>query len=124
MKARLLLAILPTVVLVPLWAQDYYPHHNFTFGAGAQRPRGDIGSLLEDSGGIGVGYGYRFHRYFQADIGLDVMFGAARVRDFLNTGIGDVRIKDREYFPSFGGRAIIPLARGRFLVSGGAGGTW
>lgn len=116
--------VLPLLILAPLAAQDYYPHHNLTFGAGAARPRGDLGSLLDDTPGISVGYGYRFLRYFQADIGLDILFGAAGIRDFLSTGIGDYRIKDREYFLPFGGRAIAPLFGGRLLISGGGGGAW
>jgi hypothetical protein len=116
--------LLPLLVLAPLCAEDRFPHHNFTFGAGATRPRGDLGAYLEDSPAISVGYGYRFHRYFQADIGMDIAFGAARVKDYLDVGVGSVRIKDREYFPTFGGRAILPLLDGRALLSGGAGGAW
>ena len=116
--------LLLLLAVAPLAADDYYPHHNITFGAGAARPRGDLGSLLEDTGGISLGYGYRFMRYFQADIGLDILFGAARVKDFLLTDIGDFRIKDREYFLPMGGRAIMPLFNGRVLVSGGGGGTY
>lgn len=104
-----------------LYAQDYYPRHNFTLGAGAALPRGDLGAWLSDSSAVSVGYGYRFARYFQADIGLDVLFGAARVREFLLTDIGDFRIKDREYFLPMGGRAIAPLFGGRLLFSGGGG---
>jgi hypothetical protein len=116
--------LLPALLLAPLWAQDRYPHHNFTFGAGAGMPRADLAPVLEDSPGIGIGYGYRFNRYLQADIGLDMVFGAAQIRDYLDTGIGSVRIRDREYFPTFGGRAILPLVHGRFLISGGGGGAW
>ncbi len=71
-----------------------------------------------------LGYGYRFLRYLQADFGLDITFGAAQVREFLTTEIGDLRVKDREYFLPFGGRAIAPLAGGRMLLSGGGGGAW
>jgi len=124
MRAVNLRWLLPLLVLAPLGAQEPFPHHNFTFGAGAARPRGDIGVYLGDSPAIEVGYGYRFHRYFQADVGLDIAFGAAGVHDYLDTGIGSLRIKDREYFPTVGGRAILPLARGRVLVSGGGGGAW
>jgi len=101
-----------------LSAQDYFPHHNFTFGVGAARPRGDLGSLLKDSPAISFGYGYRFHRYFQADAGFDMAFGAANVRDYLDTALGPLRIKDREYFIPLGGRAIAPLLGGRLLFSG------
>ena len=107
-----------------LSAQDYFPHHNFTFGVGAARPRGDLGSLLKDSPAISFGYGYRFHRYFQADAGFDMAFGAANVRDYLDTALGPLRIKDREYFIPLGGRAIAPLLGGRLLFSGGGGGVY
>ena len=40
-------------------------------------------SLFSDSFLAGIGYGYRFHEFFQADIGFDTAFGAAGVRDFL-----------------------------------------
>jgi hypothetical protein len=119
MKALLVLA-----AVAPLLAETYYPRHNFTFGAGAGLPRADLTSLLADSPGLGVGYGYRFHRNFQADVGLDVLFGAAGIRDFLPTQFGDLRIKDYQYLVPFGGRAILPLWDGRFLLSGGGGGTY
>lgn len=122
MKTSIMRLVVPLLVLGPLAAQDYYPHHNFTFGAGAMRPRGDLGPVLDDSPGVSVGYGYRFLRYLQADISVDILFGAAGIRDFLSTGIGDYRIKDREYFLPFGGRAIAPLFGGRLLISGG--GAW
>lgn len=115
---------LPLLIALPLAAQGYYPHHNFTFGAGAGRPRGDLGPFLDDAPGVSIGYGYRFLRYLQADAGLDILFGAAGVRDFLITEVGDFRIKDREYFLPFGGRAIAPFFDGRLLISGGAGGVW
>ncbi len=118
------LLIAAASVAAPLAAQEYYPHHNLTFGAGAARPRGDLGAYFGDTPGISVAYGYRFLRYFQADLGLDVLFGAAGVKDFISTQIGDFRIKDREYFLPMGGRAIAPLFRERLLLSGGGGGAW
>jgi hypothetical protein len=109
----------------PLAAQfGSYPKHNLTFGVGGAQAQGDLKSVLSASPGINIGYGYRFVRYLQADVGLDVVFGAASVKDFLNTGIGYLRIKDREYFVPFGGRVIAPFFDGRFLLSGGGGGAW
>lgn len=116
--------VLITVLAGALAAQDYYPHHNVTFGVGAAQPRADLRPNFETSPGITLGYGYRFQRYFQADLGLDVVFGAAGVRDYLNTGFGPLRIRDYQFFLPFGGRAILPLAKGRFLFSGGGGGVW
>ncbi|MGE5645313.1 MAG: hypothetical protein ACM336_05925 [Acidobacteriota bacterium] len=103
---------------------EYYPHHNFTFGAGAAMPKGDLGGFFENKPGIDIAYGYRFNRYFQADLGLDMVFGAAHVDDFLDTALGPVRIRDRQYFVPLGGRAILPLAGGRVLIAGGGGGAY
>jgi hypothetical protein len=105
-------------------AQDWYPKHNFTLEAGAALPRGEVNSYLNASPAVGVGYGYRFHRNFQADLGLDIGFGAADVRDYLETGLGYLRIRDREYFVPMGGRVIAPLAGGRILLSAGGGAAW
>lgn len=107
-----------------MFGQGYFPHHNFTVGGGVGRPREDLQQFLNDSPGLSIGYGYRFHRNFQVDAGLDIQFGAADVRDFLTTGIGDLRIRDREFLVPFGGRAILPFDRGRFMFSGGGGGAY
>lgn len=125
MITRLALLAIPALfILTPVRAQDYYPRHNFTFGVGGAAPQADLSSLMQSSPGVSVGYGYRFMRYFQADLGLDILFGAARIREFLQTDIGGFRIKDREYFVPMGGRAIVPLAEGRVLLSAGGGGLY
>ena len=109
-----------------LAAQQYhsYPRHNFTFGAGAASPRAELSGLFMDRPGISFAYGYRFERYFQADVGLDTVFGAANIRDYLETPFGPRRIRDYQFFIPVGGRGIIPLARGRLLFSGGGGGAY
>lgn len=98
------------------------PRHNFTVGFGAGIPSGDLGPFFFNSPNLTFGYGYRFHRYFQADLGFDTIFGSAGVNDFLNTGFGALRIRDRQYFVPFGGRAILPM--GRVMLYGGGGGAW
>ncbi len=105
-------------------AQPDYRRHNFTLGAGAGRPQGGIRGPLGDSPGIAFGYGYRFHPNFQADAGLDVLFGAAGIRDFLDTALGPLRIRDREFLLPFGGRAILPFLNGRLQIAGGGGGAF
>ena len=102
-------------------AQDVYPHHNLSFDFGAARPSGEIQSFMASRPGIGFSYGYRFHRYLQADLGLNMVFGAAQIRDFLPTDIGNVQLRDREYFVPMGARAIAPFAHGRLLFAGGGG---
>jgi hypothetical protein len=119
MKALLLLA-----AVVPLLGQTSYPKHNITLGAGAGLPRGELNSFFAESAGVSVGYGYRFQRCLQADIGLDTLFGAARVRDFLSTDLGYLRIRDFQFLIPFGGRVVLPLREGRVLASLGGGGAY
>jgi hypothetical protein len=97
--------------------------HNFTIGGGAGIPRGELRGLFFDSAGLTFNYGYRFHRFFQFDVGLDTLFGAARVRDFLNTQFGDRRIRYYQLLVPVGGRAIVPLFNDRVLIYGGGGGA-
>ncbi len=108
----------------PRYQTEYYPHHNFTFGMGGGLPKADLSSYYVDKPAMTIGYGYRFRKYFQADVGLDMVFGAAHVRDYLQTDFGSLRIRDRQFFVPMGGRAILPLAGGRLLISGGGGGAY
>lgn len=116
-------ALLVVAVAVPVLGQSWYPQHTFSFGAGAGRPRADLAGPFGDSPLIAIGYGYRFHRYLQADVGMDAVIGAAKVRDFLTTGFGDLRIRDYQFLIPFGARVVLPLEGGRLLVSGGGGGV-
>ena len=122
MKPLLLLAV--TLGLGPLAAQDWYPRHNFTMGLGAGQPRGDLRNFFDSAFGLTVGYGFRFHPYFQIDLGFEPLFGAAGVRDFFPTSFGNRRIRDYQFLVPIGGRAILPLARGRVLFSGGGGAAY
>lgn len=110
-------------VAVPMFGQ-WYTRNNFTVGLGAARPRGDISTGFGDAPSLSVGYGYRFHRNFQADVGLDTGFGAAGVRDYLLTPFGYSRIRDYQFLVPFGGRAILPFFGERFQLSGGGGGAY
>jgi hypothetical protein len=107
-----------------LAAQSYYPRHNVSFAVGGAQPKGELFGAFSTKPGISVGYGYRFQRYFQADIGFDTVFGAANVRAFQESPFGYLRIRDHQYFLPMGGRAIIPLIGGRLLISGGGGGAY
>jgi hypothetical protein len=98
------------------------PRHNLSVGLGAAIPSGDLGAFYDNGPNLAVSYGYRFHPNFQADIGFDAVSGSAGVNSFLSTSFGALRIRDRQYFLPFGGRAILPL--GRLLVYGGGGGAW
>jgi hypothetical protein len=119
---RRLLALL--LLSVPLLAQTPFRKHYITVGGGGGVPGGEIGSGLVTSPVFRLGYGYRFHPYFQADLGFDTVFHAAKVRDFVSTQFGDLRLKDYQYMLPMGGRAIIPLRDNRILLHAGGGGAY
>jgi hypothetical protein len=119
--------VLVSMVLVaalPAAAQERFPRHNLTISNGAGLPRGEINEYFEPSYLLGFSYGYRFHRYFQADLGFDTTFGAARVERYVESPYGYQRIRDFQHFVPYGGRGILPLASGKVLISGGGGGVW
>lgn len=118
---RLLLGL---IVVAPVLVGQEYRKHNITADVGAALPRSELRPLFAESARAGFGYGYRFHPYFQADIGLDTVFGAARIRDFLPTGFGNLRIRDFQWFLPFGGRVIVPVASDRFQLYAGGGGAY
>lgn len=107
-----------------LLGQSYYPRHNISFGAGGASPRAALRGYFETRPAVTLSYGYRFMRNFQADVGLDTVFGAAGVRDFFESPLGPLRIRDYQFLIPFGGRAVLPLAAERLLAFGGAGGAY
>lgn len=109
---------------VSLSAQDLFPKHYINGGFGVALPRGEINQYFKTKPSGTVNYGFRFHRYFQADAGYDIVFRAADVREFLETQFGSLRIRDYQHFVTFGGRGVIPAARGRVLFSAGGGGVF
>jgi hypothetical protein len=111
-------------VLSPLAAQTSWPKHYASFGVGAGLPGGALSGLFNTRPGISVNYGYRLLKYVQADVGLDTVFGAAGVRQFLSTDLGYVRIRDFQWLIPFGGRLVLPVKNGRVLLSGGGGGAY
>jgi hypothetical protein len=112
------------LTLAAVGSAQEFGKHNFNVDLGAARPRGELRSLFSDSFLAGFGYGYRFHEFFQLDAGFDTVFGAAGVRDFLPSFVGNLRIRDYQHFLPFGGRAILPLANDRVHIYGGGGGVY
>jgi hypothetical protein len=121
---RAFIGLMVVAVVAPLAAQTRYPKHNFTIGAGAGLPGGELNELFSSSPGISVGYGYRLLNYLQVDGGLDTVFGAAGVRAFLPSDLGYLRIRDFQWLIPFGGRLVLPLSGGRLQLSGGGGGAY
>ncbi len=107
------------------FGQDGYYRHQFQIAAGAGLPGSDLRPFFERSASLEILYGYRFHPNFQAELALDTIFGAGRVKDFLILeGFFPLRIRDYQFLLPFGGRAIWPLAGERLQVFGGGGGAY
>lgn len=113
--------LLAAPMAAPLAAQSLARQFSFDLGAGGAIPREDLTSFMTTSPLLTFGFGYRPFRYFQADAGLDTVFHAAGVRDFQDTIIGRLKIRDNELMVPLGGRAILPLVHDRIELFGGVG---
>jgi len=98
-----------------------YHHNNVVFGVGPAIPVGNSTNYLSTAPLIDFGYGYRFNRWFQADAGLQMAFGAANNQNAELTNFGPVQGGDHEFMIPLGGRVYIPQPFKRFEVSAGAG---
>ena len=123
MTTKVAIFLLAQSLVMTAFGQDYR-RHNVGLIMGVGRPQGELKPLFSDSFLAGVEYGYRFHRNFQLDTGFDTTFGAAGVRDWLPSFVGDLRIRDYQHFLPFGGRVVLPLAQERVNIYGGLGGVY
>lgn len=71
--------------------------------------------------GLGLSYGRRFHRYFEAEAGL---FTALDPTGNVCESFGCEDVDDRFYWIPFGVRFVAPLERGRIELSAGGGGLY
>ena len=106
-------------------AQDTDFHrHNIVVGVGAAVPAGSDTSYLGTAPLISLGYGYRFSRYFRADAGFQLAFGAANNQNAVQTDVGAVQGGDHEFMIPLGGRVILPLPWKRIETSVGGGAVY
>ena len=107
------------------FAQDIdYHHNNFIVGGGPAIPVGNTTHYLGAAPFVNFGYGYRFNRWFQADAGLQIAFGAANNQNAEITDIGSVQGGDHEFMIPLGGRIYIPQPFRRISVSAGGGAAY
>jgi hypothetical protein len=102
-------------------AQQSIQRSSFSIGAGAAMPGQDLKPSMSSAFQLRFGYGYRFLRYLQADMGLNIVPQAAGVEGTIDSPVGESTVRDFEYLVPLGGRAVLPLARGRFEVYAGGG---
>jgi hypothetical protein len=102
------------------FAQDFH-RNNITAGIGPAIPGGNSANYLGTAPLVSVGYGYRFLRFFQADAGFQIAFGAARNQNAVQTDLGPVQGGDHEFMIPLGGRVIVPTPFKRIEVSAGGG---
>lgn len=113
--------LLPGLALAQTDNQEIH-HHNISFGVGPAIAVGSTTTYLGTAPFIRLAYGYRFDRYFQADAGFQMAFGAAHNQNLVITNLGPVQGGDHEFmFPLLGGRIYVPqpLQRVEFSVGGG-----
>lgn len=100
---------------------DELRHHNITVGGGAAIPAGKTTNYLGTAPLFTLGYGYRFNRWFQADVGFQAAFGAANNQNPELTDFGQVQGGDHEFMIPLGGRLYVPTHFKRLSASVGAG---
>jgi hypothetical protein len=105
-------------------AQESFQRSSFSVGAGAAMPGQGLKPSMSSAFQLRFGYGYRFLRYLQADMGLIIVVHAAGVVGSIQSPVGESEISDFEYLVPLGGRAVLPLARGRIEVHAGGGGAY
>ena len=110
---------LAATLAAPLGAQPLARQFSFNIGTGGAIPREDLTSFMNTSPMLVLGFGYRPFKYFQADVGLNAIFHAANVRDFQDTIMGRLKIRDNELMVPVGGRGILPIGPRVELFGGG-----
>lgn len=103
---------------------DDWRHHNITLGVGSAIPVGNATNYLNAAPLLNFSYGYRLNRRFQADVGLQLAFGAANNQNAEVTNFGSVQGGDHEYMVPIGGRVYIPQPFKRFEISAGGGAAY
>ena len=121
-KVLCTICFVSTCTFVPTLAsaQDFH-RNNIIAGIGPAIPTGNATGYLSAAPLVSLGYGYRFNRFFQADAGLQIAFGAANNQNAVQTDLGPVQGGDHEFMLPLGGRFIIPIPLKRFEVSAGGG---
>ena len=99
-------------------------HNNISVGGGVAVPVGNATNYLSTAPAFLVSYGYRFNRFFQADAGLQMAFGAANNQNAEQTDFGTVQGGDHEFMIPLGGRFFLPMPFKKLEASVGGGAAY
>jgi len=116
-----LLAIVSLLASQAFGQDSDFHRNNISVGLGAATPVGNSTNYLTTAPLVTVGYGYRFNRFFQADTGIQIAFGAANNQNAEVTDFGTLQGGDHEFMIPLGGRIYIPQRFKRIEVSAGGG---
>jgi hypothetical protein len=115
-------------VLIAFFLVSFYtaaqsaPGNRLTLSAGWTRQVGGYSfEQKQTAPGLGLSYGYRFHRYVEAEAGL---FTALDPTGDICSRFGCMDVNDRFFWLPFGIRFIAPPYLGRIEFSGGGGGLY
>jgi hypothetical protein len=122
------LFVTPLVVAlgaVAAFAQPDFHKNNLDAGIGAAIPTGQTATYLSTAPMFDVHYGYRFVRFFQADAGFQMAWGAAGGnQNAVLTDFGPIQGGDHEWMIPLGGRFIVPQPLKRIEVGLGGGAVY
>ncbi len=122
--ASVCLSTLPFLAVAQDSGNGDFHRNNIVAGLGAAIPTGTSTTYLGTAPLIRFGYGYRFSRWFQADAGFQMAFGAAHNQNAVITDIGTVQGGDHEFMIPLGGRVFLPLPFKRIETSVGGGAAY
>jgi hypothetical protein len=95
------------------------PRNRLTFSGGWSR---NLNSFQQETAtGLGLSYGYRVHKYVEAEAGV---FTALDPTGEICSHSGCTDVNDHFFWVPFGVRFIAPLYRGRLEFSAGGGGLF
>src|SRR5258708_4232230 len=107
--------------MVSCAAAQSVPRNRLTFSGGWSHRIGGYSFGQQTATGLGLSYGYRVHKYVEAEVGV---FTALDPTGEVCSHSGCIDVSDHFFWIPFGVRFIAPLYLGRIEFSGGGGGLY
>jgi hypothetical protein len=115
-------ALIPLLLIVSCATAQSVPRNRLTFSGGWSSQIGGISFVEHQTAtGLGLSYGYRVHKYIEAEAGV---FTALDPTGQICSRNGCEDVNDHFFWVPFGVRFIAPPYLGRIEFSGGGGGLY